>query len=345
MNRFIKRLPVFAAAGALSLTAAWALIPQPTAEACMHPPREFKYPIKAGAQRGLILFSDGHEELVIRPSYKVEGEGLKVKNDAVEGFTTLAWIVPVPNLPDTYKEADAKLFTELGKFTEPKEPVWRGDPRNAEDPTDDAHDEKEGAEFLEEVKVGDYTIQPVKAKGEIGAVELNGWLKDNGFGEVDAKVMKHYIENSYYWLAVKLHRDEGLPQNGEVKPLQIGFDTDKPVYPMKINQGRGSFDLELWVISADEIDTEKTKAQGLLTVKQKDPAMYQANRKTEYARLPKVVKDLADSDAKLKKLKEGDLYCYRFFGAGMDDKVDLAKLESDLGFPTKSSELMKKEMK
>ena len=333
MNRFMKRLPIFAAAGALSVCSAWALIPQPDVNACLHPPREFKYPIKAGAQKGLILFADGHEELIIRPSYKIEGEGLKVKNDAVEGFTTLAWIVPVPNLPDSYKEADEKIFSALEDFTE----AYNNEPTNSRGAHGGAwgkdEDSLDGAEFLEEVKVGDYTIQPVKAKGELGGLELNGWLKDNSFGEVDAEVLKHYIDNGYYWLAVKLHRAEGLPQNGEVKPLQIGFDTDKPIFPIKINQGRGSFDLELWVISSSEIDTEKTKAEGLLTIEQQDPMMAQKNRKTTHASLPAVVKDLLDGDEELKNLKQGDLYCYRFFGTGMNDTVDLSKLESDLTFP------------
>lgn len=337
-------LAVGSISAAIAFGSAFLSSTQPV-QGCIHPEREFKYPIKAGAQKGLIFFADGQEQLVLRPSYKVEGEGLKVKNDAVEGFTTLAWIVPVPNLPDSYKEADAKLFSELADFTEAEETLSADNARRGKHEDWDGPDENEGAEFLEEVKVGDYTIQPVKAKGEIGAIELNGWLKDNSFGEVDAAVMKHYTDNDYFWLAVKLHRAEGLPQNGEVKPLQISFKTDKPIFPMKINQGRGSFDLELWVITKDEIDTTKTKAQGLETIEQQDLFMEQNNRKSEFTKLPTVVKDLIDGDAGLKGLKQGDLYCYRFFGVGMDDKVDLSKLESDLTFPTKEKTADKNEKK
>lgn len=305
------------------------------AQACLHPEREFKFPIKAGAQKGLIFFADGREELVIRPSYKVEGEGLKVKNDAVEGFTTLAWLVPVPNLPDTYKEADAKLFSELEDFTKPQERISRDSRNSAKGEWGPEEDSQDGVEFLEEVKVGDYSIQPVKAKGEMGALELNNWLSTNGFGSVDEKVMKYYIDNNHYWLAIKLKNDKGLPANGEVKPLRIGFDTDKPVYPIKINQGRGSFDLELWLITAQEIDTEKTKALGLETVEQQDSTMLQKNRKTRFSDLPQVVKDVASDDEGLKKLKAGELYCYRFFGVGVDKDIDLSKLEADLSFSFK----------
>ena len=319
------------------------LLDNHTAEACLHPPKEFKYPIKSGAQKGLIYFADGREELVIRPSYTVEGEGLKVKNDAVEGFTTIAWLVPVPSLPDTYEEADAKLFSELSSFTEAQD-----NPSNDAKRESLGHDwngpaEEQGAEFLEAVKVGDYTIQPVKAKGEIGAMELNSWLTTNGFGGVDAKVMNYYIEKEHYWLAIKLKNDKGLPANGEVKPLRIGFATDKPVYPIKINQGRGSFDLELWVITNQEIDTDKTKLQGLETIEQRDSDMLQKNRKTGFGKLPEVAKEVINDDEGLKKLAAGDLYCYRFFGVDMDGDTDLSKLESDLTFTFKEKVEPKKD--
>ncbi|MCA8914289.1 MAG: DUF2330 domain-containing protein [Planctomycetes bacterium] len=327
--------------GAIGLSGAL-LSNQHTAEACIHPPKEFKYPIKAGAQRGLVFFADGREELVIRPSYKVEGEGLKVKNDAVEGFTTVAWLVPVPSLPDSYKEADEKLFTSIADFTKPFEAIGKNGP-DQEDGKDSRKKEKHGAEFLEQVKVGDYTIQPVKAHGELGGQELQGWLKSNGFGAVEESVLKHYLENDYYWLAVKLERAEGLPANGEVKPLQIGFKTDKPVYPLKINAGAGEFELEVWVISNKEVDDEKTKAFGLQTVAQGDPMMDQEHHKSTLSDLPEEARKIIDGEDGLKSLRTGDLYITRFFGAGMNTTTDLTKLNDDLHFTFVEPEPRKKD--
>lgn len=304
------------------------------AEACLHPAREFKYPIKAGAQKGLIFFADGRQTMVLRPSFTVEGEGLTVKNDAVEGFTTIAWLVPTPNLPEGYKEADAKLFSELDEFTEAEEREMRNSMKELKGDWD-GRAEEDGMTMHEEVKVGDYTIQPIKAKGELGQLELNNWLKNSGFAEVSADVLKYYTDKDYYWLAIKLENPKGLPANGEVKPLQLSFATDKPVYPIKVNHGTGEFDLELWVICGRELDTEKTKAFGLKTVEQQDGLMQQNNRKTRFSRLPGVVKDVAKDDEGLKNLKAGDLYCYRFFGTGLGKDVDLGKLEHDLSFSFK----------
>lgn len=326
------------AAGAIAAGALFGtfLFNPESAQACLHPAREFKYPIKAGAQKGLILFADGRQTMVIRPSFTVEGEGLTVKDDAVEGFTTIAWLVPTPNLPEGYKEADAKLFSELSDFTEAEERVARNGVKELKGEWD-GPTEDQGMEMHEEVKVGDYTIQPIKAKGELGQLELNNWLKNNGFAEVSADVLKHYTDKDYYWLAIKLDNPKGLPADGEVKPLQLSFATEKPVYPIKINHGSGGFDLELWVICGKELDTEKTKAFGLKTVEQQDAMMGQSNRKTRFSRLPSVVKDVAKDDEGLKNLKAGDLYCYRFFGDGLGEDVDLSKLENDLNFSFKEA--------
>lgn len=325
-------------AGALAATVMGAsayLMDATPAEACIHPQKEFKYPIKSGAQKGLIFFADGRQEMVIRPGYKVDGEGLEARNDAVEGFTEVAWLVPVPSLPDNYEEVDDKMFGDLEKFTK-AELGWPA--RNARvardgEPGQDA--DQPGAQFEESVEVGDYTIQPVKAKGELGALELNGWLEDNGFGTVDAEIMKYYQDNDHYWLAVKLRNPEGLPADGTVKPLQIGFKTDKPVYPIKINEGRGEFDLELWLITNNKVDLDKTRAFGLTTVEQRDVDMEQTNRKTAFNNLPESVRDIAAGVDELKPLKDGDLHCYRFFGAGLNEKTDLGKLKDDLKFEWK----------
>lgn len=315
--------------GAAALGTFW--LAQP-ADACLHPESEFQYPIKAGAQRGLIYFNDGYQHMIVRPGYKVEGEGLKVKNDAVEGFTSLAWVIPLPTLPDKYEEADEDLFGELETFTKADsiEDTNSDRPRssNAKLGKSDW-----GAEFMEPVKVGSYTIQPVKAHGELGGLELNGWLKDNKFGAIDESVLAYYIKKDWYWLAVKLENKEGLPASGNVKPLHMGFKTETPVYPLKIQQGRGALDLELWVITRNEIDTKASFAFGLRTVEQLEPNKEQRNRTTTLNKLPvKVCAALFGKDQDPAKLGDEKIFVYRLFGAGLGSSVDLAKWENDLSF-------------
>lgn len=314
------------------------LIPHDPVQACIHGPSEYTVPIKAGGQAGLIFFAEGRQQMVIRPSYSVEmpeDANGKVKDDATTKLTSLAWLIPVPSLPDTYKEADDKLFSKLEEFTKRQDVDDQNWGKNSRGGPALGGIEEDGMHMEEEVKVGDYTIQPIKAKGEMGSLELNGWLKDKGFGTVAEATMKYYVGKEYYWLAVRLHNPKGLPADGQVKPLQIGFATDKPVYPIKINAGRGEFDLDLWLITGKEVDLEKSKKFGLTTFEQDDAETRQDNRETRFSALPEQVKKIAADDAGLKSMKAGKLYCYRFQGHGYDSETDLSKLESDLTFEFK----------
>lgn len=312
----------------------------PATEACIHPAKTFEYPLRAGAQRGIIFFHDGREELILRPSYQVEVDKSKIREDGtLPGLSTLAWIVPLPSLPDRYTEADDSLVTDLQKFAAVEtERQWRGGTAKGADRKNPSPAE-DGAEFHEEVKVGNYTIQPIKASGEKGGIELNAWLDENGFGKVADATLKHYLDKGYYWLAVKLHKSEGLPANGTVKPLQISFATDKPVYPLKINAGRGTIDLEMWLFIKQKLDVKCLDAYGLWLA-ETEPTMgdgaVQKNRETAFDKLPesarKALEGAMEQQKALRPLKEGPLYCYRIFGRNLDEGAKLSKLEKDLEF-------------
>lgn len=331
------RLNRYAAVGALVLAAgAFTLLAMQggVTRACEHPPREFKYPIKAGAQRGLIMFAGGRQHMVIAPSYSIEDvPAEKIKNDAIEGFTSLAWVIPVPALPDTYEEASAKLFASLEEFTRPHEAVGKNSQRD----DNDEKSEEEGAQFFEPVKAGAYAIQPIKASGDKGSLELNTWLDENGFGKIKEDLLKYYNENNFYWLAIKLSAEKGLPVEGALKPLHIGMFCTRPTYPLKIRAGMGAFDLELYVITRDEVDLDKSKGFGLHTIEQADSAFLQSNRKTTFDVLPSEVRDLvknvAEDKPRIGQLRQGVIYCYRFMGS----ELDAGKLTAELTFEFKAS--------
>ncbi len=338
MLRFAK----VAACAAISSVVLWGglSLMEPRVDACIHPGKTFEFPLKAGAQRGVIFFNNGREELVLRPSYKVEIDEAKLNADGtLPGLSQLAWIVPVPSLPDRYVEAEEKLVDDLQKFAaiESDAKDWQkgADARQGGPEKGEAN----GAELLEAVQVGNYKIQPIKATGEKGGTELNAWLDDNGFGRVSESVLKFYLNKGHFWLAVKLSKEGGLPANGTVKPLQISFASDKPVYPLKINAGRGVIDLEMWLFCNQKLDAQCLDAYGMwLTETEKSMGRFstQKNRETEYSKLPetarKVLDGGAEKQADIRALKEGKLYCYRIWGENMDADGKLAKLESDLEF-------------
>jgi len=304
-------------------------------QACIHAPARFTAYVDSGAQRGLVFFDNGREELVIQPAYTVNTTELKpdqfTDDGLLKNFNAFAWLVPLPSLPDSYAEVEPKVFDDLAGFTEvvSRIPEPERGPDEAKIYTDD-----DKVEFLEALEVGAYTIQPLKATGEAGGKELASWLKDNGFGELDERVSRFYVEGGFYWLAIKLSAPAGLPEEASAKPLRISFKTTRPVYPLKIYDKRGELDLELWLVTRDSVDLTKSKVFGLQTAEQISDNGQQKNRETSYIRLPESVRAVADASPDLKDLRAGKVFIYRLFGHNLDaeDGLDLALLQDDLHF-------------
>jgi hypothetical protein len=64
---------------------------------------------------------------------------------------------------------------------------------------------------------------------------LETWLADNGFSLSPglAEAFEPYIEQNWYYIAVKLQPGEGDELSGTLDPLVVTFDTDELVYPMR----------------------------------------------------------------------------------------------------------------
>lgn len=315
-------------------------------DACVLESRDASFVLRNGPQRGIVMWDNGYQELVLMPGYAV-GPGKEANPEVgadggVKGFRKLGWLVPVPASPDAYREAATTIFKDLHEFT-------RVRPRLAELKTEDGpvvseeDPDEEGMKFLEAVNIGDYAIQPIKAGGDQGARELEAWLKDKGFPEVGPGVLRWYVAQKWCWLAVSLNSDKDLAESGDVKPLQISFKTPRPVFPLKINDGRGEFDAEIWVIVRERIDLAKTRGWGLHTAEQQDDYYVQENRETGYARLPASVQEVCREREELKALRLGTIFCYRFSGKGMEGVggQDVATWLEDLHFALEKDSVAK----
>ena len=309
-----------------------------TSNACIHPPKGMPA-IDNGAQRGMLFWHNGYQHLVMQPGYSLDTEEMdddKFADDGmVKGFDKIAWLIPVPNLPDLYEEAPATIFQELDKFTEVTARIPDEKPENSDIP-DFAEDggEEEGIEFHEAVDIGDYSIQPLKATGEKGQIELASWLKTSGFAELDDRIIRFYVQRNYVWLAVKLTPEGNMKPHGDLEPLHVAYASKAPSYPLKINDKGGPFGIELWVVTKDEIDLTKSKHFGLTTPEQYDDFFLQKNRHTPYGRLPESLRGLIKEDEKMKDARKGKIWVYRLQGRGIEDDegLDLGMLQEDLHF-------------
>src|SRR5262249_42569657 len=130
----------------------------PSAESCCMVPATYAGTISQSAQEAVIFHADGREELILKINYKITGDTLPDK---------FAWVITVPNTPDAYEVADAKLFEEVFPWAE-KLVVPQTKNGNTLGGRGD-----HGLEIGKPVKVGPYTIQPVKALGKEALTGLN----------------------------------------------------------------------------------------------------------------------------------------------------------------------------
>ncbi|MBZ0135699.1 MAG: DUF2330 domain-containing protein [Planctomycetes bacterium] len=306
-------------------------------DAGLHGPPGFKGYVDTGAQRGLVFWDNGREELVLQPGWTIATSTLAGDeyNDAglLKNFDEIAWVVPLPTLPDRYAAVDADLFDDMDEFAKVVSRV--PEPEGGSD-VDDGPVISDGSEtadvkMYEVVDVGDYTIQPIKS----GEKELSDWFKSNGFGEFDERVLRWYNQNNYCWLAVKATAKGGLPPDGTLKPLHISFKTPRPVYPYKIYDKRGAFNLELFVVTRDSIDLTKSRHFGIDTPEQAADFRQQKNREVSYIKLPETVRAIADGAEDLKALRASRVCVYRFVGRNIENDelgLDLATLQEELHF-------------
>ena len=99
--------------------------------------------------------------------------------------------------------------------------------------------------------VGDYEVFVMEVQHSSA---LNTWLEDNGLSKLPpeaTKIVDDYISHDWVFVAAKLRTI--LEGAATPHPIMLEFETDKPVYPMKLTAIPGStLYLELYVVAEKE---------------------------------------------------------------------------------------------
>ncbi|MBI4617188.1 MAG: DUF2330 domain-containing protein [Planctomycetes bacterium] len=213
--------------------------------ACEHLPRGYDGTLEQTAQEAIVFWNAGREILVLKNDFRIDpGASGQLPSH-------LAWVLPVPSEPSAYAVEDVEVFRDL--FAAWEEQFAENSKEELEEDGPPAGEEME---LLKKVEVGEYEIQPIRARGEEGAKALGAWLSTNGFGEVPAENLAWYAGRGWVWLAVKVRLAQGeseLVRNGSLRPLSISFATDEIAYPVLVNAGQGTFDVNLYIVTEDEV--------------------------------------------------------------------------------------------
>ena len=180
-------------------------------------------------QEAIIIFDGHHETLIIKPSFSGKA-------------SEFAWVVPVPSYP-TVNESERELFYELERMTLPV--------RYSPMPM--------GLTFSGEAKASDVGIYLHERKqvGIYDTVVMSGWNEDNfvwwfqkeGFAIPDSArpIIREYMGKQWVFAIMRINSSEF---QGEIQPVQFGFDTPEAVYPLRISSvNKGASEITLYAFA------------------------------------------------------------------------------------------------
>ena len=185
------------------------------------PPSRFIYET---GQRGIIFFEDNIETLFLTSSFKGDADNF-------------GWLVPTPNKPEVTK-GSMELFTALNDLTKLERDATKS--INLGGPSFGLLEATGGIDVLEQKKIDYYDITVLASDDKNALID---WLNKNGyrFPEAYSYVLDSYISNKWVFTAVKISQNidpKIIAQNiwdGSLTPLKFTFQTNKPVYPLKIS--------------------------------------------------------------------------------------------------------------
>ncbi|MDK2971188.1 MAG: hypothetical protein PWP23_943 [Candidatus Sumerlaeota bacterium] len=259
------------------------------ANGCFSGPIHMGAPPEVPQQAACIVYEEGRETLIVQSTMESTGEG------------DFAWVLPVPAVPESIQEAEPGILECLSWINAPwlvvKETLelpfllialvavtffsglifgragGRGvlvllvlaslcvlllcSPNYLVARAGGSV--PEALLPLAEQIVGNYRTAVLQAKEP---EDLQEWLRENGYGELPESgvpIIREYIEEGWVFVTAKLVKQEG--ETLAPHPLQVTFETDAPVFPMRLTAVAETETLvDLYVISstpwkAAELDT------------------------------------------------------------------------------------------
>ncbi|MEH1127450.1 DUF2330 domain-containing protein [Micromonospora sp. CPCC 206061] len=185
-------------------------------------------------------------------------ESITLSVQARSEATQAAFLMPVPARA-RFEVADGKLFTELDRISRPDVEVRRvtvdGDGAGAPPQSD------RGATVVDHVEIGPYEVAQLAGTD---ATAVTNWLGDNDFTLPAALegALGPYLSEGWLVVAVRLAPTSGSLAAG-LPPMRLAFETDTPVYPMRLSAtAEGRQPLRLYVLADHRMDISNPAPRG-----------------------------------------------------------------------------------
>ncbi|MFJ6674816.1 DUF2330 domain-containing protein [Actinosynnema sp. NPDC091369] len=177
-------------------------------------------------------------------------ESITLSVQARSEATQAAFLMPVPGRA-RFEVADGGLFGELDRITRPAVEVRRvvvdGDGAGS------APGSERGATVVDHVEVGPYEVAQLAGTD---ATAVAQWLDEHDFTlpTVLGGALEPYLAEGWLVVAVRLAPTSGSLAAG-LPPMRLAFETDTPVYPMRLSATAESAQpLRLYVLADHRVD-------------------------------------------------------------------------------------------
>jgi hypothetical protein len=133
-----------------------------------------------------------------------------------------AVVVPVPGQPTVAAIERGDPLAYLERATRLRPPARA---------SGDGESAGAGVDVIGREEIGGYDVARL---GAATGAALNRWLDDNGYAlpEGAEPILSDYAEEGWRFVAIRL----APGSEGSLQPLKIAFDTEEPVYPMRLQQ-------------------------------------------------------------------------------------------------------------
>jgi hypothetical protein len=186
-------------------------------------------------ESGLVVDQPGSEQIIL---------SLDLSSDSDE---RAAVILPVPGVPEVAAVDKGDPLAYLDDATQPPPEV--GSAAGSDGATAAA---APPVDVLGRDEIGGYDVTRLASSDRQA---LDTWLDENGYQVPDGAepIFASYIRQGWKFVAIRLAPDS----NGRLKPLQVSFKTDIPVYPMRLSQlATKPIDLTLYTLADGQRQVE-----------------------------------------------------------------------------------------
>ena len=179
-------------------------------------------------ERALVIDGGDSEQIVLSLDLQSDTAGRS------------AIVLPVPADPEVEAIGGGDPLAYLDVATAPVAAAGGGD-----EGVGAASGPGAGVDVIGRDEIGGYDVSRLRAD-DAGA--LDAWLDDNGYTLPDGAepILRDYVDEGWRYVAIQL----APGSSGTLKPLSVSFDTDDPVYPMRLSQlGANPVDLTLYTLA------------------------------------------------------------------------------------------------